>query len=199
SGDKVSFYSVWFIWVGLYAFYFFRRPAAAAHVAFVALVYAAVLAHTGANSPFARWLTTVTTLVVAGVLIETLVRRARHEANAAAANATRMAKIAQVAHELAGVSDSAAARPALCAAAAQVTRAEGVALWEPTSDGSALMLTASSGSIPDQRAIPFAGPPAGAPQAFTTGKAASTQSRSDEGSPSACLWQPVVRHHASIS
>src|SRR5438552_2232418 len=35
SGDKVSFYSVWFIWVGLYAFYFFRRPAAAAHVAFV--------------------------------------------------------------------------------------------------------------------------------------------------------------------
>lgn len=28
SGEAVSFYSVWFIWVGLYAFYFFGRPAA---------------------------------------------------------------------------------------------------------------------------------------------------------------------------
>src|SRR5438270_12927532 len=36
SGDPVSFYSLWFIWVGLYAFYFFTRAAAAAHVALIA-------------------------------------------------------------------------------------------------------------------------------------------------------------------
>src|SRR5436305_5139685 len=34
SGDNASFYSVWFLWIGLYAFYFFSRVAAAAHVAF---------------------------------------------------------------------------------------------------------------------------------------------------------------------
>ena len=128
----------------------------AAHVGFVAAIYALTLAHTGASSPFARWLTTVTTLVVTGMLIETLLRRARHEASVAAANATRMTTVAEVAHELAGISDTGAARPALCAAAAKVTRAVGVALWEPTPDGSALQLTGSDGLTPDQRVIPFA-------------------------------------------
>jgi diguanylate cyclase (GGDEF)-like protein len=199
SGDRASFYSVWFIWVGLYAFYFFTRAAATVHVGFVAMVYALTLAHTGATSPFARWLTTVTTLVVAGMLIETLLRRARHEASAAAANATRMGTVAEVAHELAAVSDTAAARPALCAAAAKVTRAAGVGLWEPTQDGSALQLTASFGWTPGQRVIAFAGPPAGAPQAFTTGKVSSDVGALTGDQPSACLWQPILRDHASIA
>ena len=196
SGDRASFYSVWFIWVGLYAFYFFTRAAVAAHVGFVAAIYALTLAHTGASSPFARWLTTVTTLVVTGMLIETLLRRARHEASVAAANATRMTTVAEVAHELAGISDTGAARPALCAAAAKVTRAVGVALWEPTPDGSALQLTGSDGLTPDQRVIPFAGPRAGAPQAFTTGKAVRALT---DGSSGACLWQPILRDRASIA
>jgi diguanylate cyclase (GGDEF)-like protein len=199
SGDRASFYSVWFIWVGLYAFYFFPRRAAIGHVGFVAVIYAATLAHTGASSPYARWLTTVTTLTVAGLLIDALVRRARHDASMAAANATRMTRVAEVAHQLAGVSDTATARPALCAATAQVTRADGVALWEPTPDGSALTLTASSGWAPTDCLIPFAGPPAGGPQAFTTGKATSTLDRGDGVCPGACLWHPVVRESASVA
>lgn len=76
SGEAVSFYSAWFIWIGLYTFYFFGRRAAACHVTLVAALYAATLAHDPPSSPIARWLTTVATLIVAGVFIATLVRHA---------------------------------------------------------------------------------------------------------------------------
>ena len=66
SGEAASFYSVWFIWIGLYVFYFFSRSAAAVHMAFVAGLYAATLAHRTPTSAVARWLTTVATLIVAG-------------------------------------------------------------------------------------------------------------------------------------
>jgi diguanylate cyclase (GGDEF)-like protein len=210
SHDPVSFYSVWFIWVGLYAFYFFGRVTAAGYVALVAGLYAFTLAHAPASSPVARWLTTVATLIVAGVFIDTLVRRAQRQASAASASAGRMALIATVAHELAGVSDSAGARPALCQAAAGVTHAERVALWEPSDDGSSLLLTASCGRAPARRAIPFVGPPAGAPQAFTSGRMAfardaktarrlSPEFAGPEDPPGVCLWQPIVRNQAPIA
>lgn len=77
SGEAVSFYAVWFIWVGLYAFYFFNRVTAAAYVGLSSILYAATLVNEPASSPVARWLTTVATLVVAGVFIDKLVRGAR--------------------------------------------------------------------------------------------------------------------------
>jgi len=209
SGDKVSFYSVWFIWVGVYSFYFFSRPAAVAQVALVAAVFGFTLLRTGASSPVARWLTTVTTLIVAGGLIDTLLRRARREAGAAAANAGRMAQIADLAHELAAVSDSAGARRALCEAAARLTHALGAALWEPSTEGGTLVLTAGSGWTPANAAIPRAGPPAGAERAFSTGKVIvirggaaepSSQEQAGDESPSgASLWQPILRDRRSIA
>ena len=210
SGEPVSFYSVWFIWVGLYAFYFFGRAAAAAHVALVSLLYGVTLANAPETSPVARWLTTVATLIVAGVFIDTLVRRARRDAGAAAASERRMARVASVAHELAGLSESDSARPAVCSAAARVTNAEGAALWEPAADGAGLLLTAYAGLEPTRRAIPFAGPPAGAPQAFTSGApvvdraSAATRRLALEfsgldGGPIACLWQPIVRENAPVA
>jgi diguanylate cyclase (GGDEF)-like protein len=210
SGEPVSFYSVWFIWVGLYAFYFCGRAAAAGHVTLVSVLYAVTLAETPATSPVARWLTAVATLVVAGVFIDTLVRRARHEAATAAASARRMARVAGLAHELAGLSESASARPAVCSAAARVTNAGGAALWEPGADGAGLLLTAYAGLTPTRRAIPFAGPPAGAPQAFTSGQTVSdpapTTTRHlapefaglDDG-PGTCLWQPILRDKAPVA
>jgi diguanylate cyclase (GGDEF)-like protein len=201
SGEPVSFYAGWYIWVGLYAFYFFSRAAAAAHVGLTALLYAGTLVNEPASSPLARWLTTVATLIVAGVFIDTLVRRARGQAHMAAASAARMESVAEVAHELAGLSESRAARAALCRAAAGVTDADRTVLWEPTEDGIALRVGASSGPEPAQREIPFVGPPAGAPQAFTTGmtiydggrSAAVTLARefAEDMTPGACLWQPI--------
>src|SRR5688572_29183570 len=64
SGEAVSFYAAWYVWIGLYAFYFFGRAAAASHVLFAAALYAGTLALEPATSPVARWLTTVATLVV---------------------------------------------------------------------------------------------------------------------------------------
>jgi hypothetical protein len=134
SEEAASFYSVWFIWIGLYAFYFFSRPAAAAHMTFVAGLYAITLANRTPTSAVARWLTTVATLTVAGVLIDALVRRSRHQASAAAGSAESMALITELAHELSAVSDSAAARQALCAGALRVTQATHGVLWEPGAD-----------------------------------------------------------------
>lgn len=189
SGDSVSFYSVWFIWVGLFAFYFFSRPAAAAHVAFVALLYALTLVRDTPSSPVARWLTTVATLVVAGVLIDTLVRRSRLQASSAAASAQSMGRVIAVAHELAGLSDSAAARPALCEAAARVTQATTAVLWEPSPGGTSLVASAAAGDEPARREIPFTGPPDGAPQAFTAAKTVSHRAR---------LFKPILREERPI-
>jgi diguanylate cyclase (GGDEF)-like protein len=208
SGDPVSFYWVWFLWVGLYAFYFFSRPVAAAYVALVSGMYAWVLLHGHANTGVARWLTIVTTLIVAGVFIDMLVRRARREATAAATSAELMARVAELAHELAGVSQSAAARPALCRAAARVTSADGIALWEPIADGSGLVHTGGAGREPSEHSLAFTGPRAGIPQAFTTGTVASSlhtpdaacsEFDSSETAPGACLWQPIVREHRTVA
>ena len=209
SGEAVSFYAGWFIWVGLYAFYFFSRPGAAAHVGLAALLYAATLVNAPASSPVARWLTTVATLIVAGVFIDKLVRRARAQAEMAAASAARMRSVAEVAHELAALSETRAARAALCRAAAGVTGADRTALWEPGDDGIGLRLSAGSGATPVEREIAFGGPPAGAPQAFTTGAPVDDGPRSSTASlarefpgdlaPAASLWQPILSDGVPIA
>src|SRR4051794_28284025 len=170
SGENTSFYSVWFLWIGLYAFYFFSRPAAAAHVAFAAGLFAITLIVHTPQSAFARWLTTVATLVIAGLFIDTLVRRARAQAKIADENAQLVGTVADVAHELARVPDSDGARYALCAAAARLARADSVALWDPAAGGSSLELPAPSGPRPAKKSLPFVSAPGGAVRAFPAGE-----------------------------
>src|SRR3954451_22417750 len=206
SGDANSFYSVWFLWIGLYAFYFFRRPAAAAHVALVASLYALTwIVHTP-GSPVAHWLTTVATVVIAGLFIDTLVRRARMQARYAAESAQLVATVAEVAHELARVSDSEGARNGLCAAAARLARADTVALWEPGTTGASLELTGVAGPRPSQRSLPFVAAPGGAVQAFTNGQ--TVHDAEDVGvpeytgepqPPQGALWQPVTRDSVPVA
>ena len=76
SGGTSSTYVMFYVLVALYASYFFTRGQAAAQVAFVGLAYAGVLlAHNAGDAVFARWLTTIGTLLVAGSLIRTLKER----------------------------------------------------------------------------------------------------------------------------
>lgn len=210
SGEAVSFYSVWFIWVGLYAFYFFGRAAAATHVGFVALVYALTLIDEPGSSPLPRWLTTVATLVVAGVFIDTLVSRARGQAERAEESAQSMAAVARIAHDLTRHSGSAAARSALCDSVADATGARSAVLWEPAPDGTGLACTAYAGSRPVQRALPFVGPVAGASRAFASGeavaasdaaaiRAAALELMGSESLPGSCLWQPVMRDSVAVA
>ena len=206
SHDPLSFYAVWYIWIGLYAFYFFSRLAAAAHVAFAMALYAATLIDHPVESGLARWLTTVATLVVAGEFIDTLVRRARSQAAAAQESAAAIATVATAAHELARVSDSAGARNAVCLVSARLTHADTVAVWEPAPGGASLELTGSSGSAPSQASLPFVSTPAGAVRAFTSAEVVA--GTVEEGVPEfagakrpprACLWQPVRRDGVPIA
>jgi diguanylate cyclase (GGDEF)-like protein len=206
SGDPVSFYSVWFVWIGIYAFYFFNRWAAALHVAFAAALYAITLMAHPAGTPVARWLTTVATLVIAGAFIDTLVRRARLQAKNAADSAELVTTVADVAHDLARVSDSEGARQSLCAAAARLARADTVALWEPGATGASLELTGVSGPRPSQKSLPFVAAPAGAVQAFTSGERVVDapelgvpEYTGDPRPPLASLWQPVIRDSVPVA
>jgi diguanylate cyclase (GGDEF)-like protein len=148
SGETASFYSVWFIWVGLFASCFFSRAAAAGHMILVAILYAATLVNDPPSSPVARWLTTVSTLVVAGIFIGTLVRRTRRQADAAATSARTMARVTELAHELAALSDGPAARRSLCDGALRVTLAHDSVLWEPTGAENQLRASATAGRSP---------------------------------------------------
>lgn len=206
SGDDNSFYSAWFLWVGLYAFYFFSRRAAALHVAFVATLYAITLVVHTPGSPVARWLTTVTTLVIAGVFIDALVRRAQEQARNARESAKLVTIVADVAHELARVSDSEGARHALCAAAARLARADTVVLWEPSTTGASLELTGVSGPRPSQRSLPFVAAPGGAVLAFTGAELVRESSDSgvpeytgEPDPPRGMLWQPVMRDAVPVA
>jgi diguanylate cyclase (GGDEF)-like protein len=201
SGEATSFYSVWFIWVGLYAFYFFGRPGAAAHVAFVAILYAATLLHQPPSSPVARWLTTIATLIVAGVFIDTLVRHARRQANVAATSARSMTRVVEVAHELAGLSDGAEARLALCEGAVQVTQASSAGLWEPSEDGAGLLRTATTDSALIRDAVSLAGSHSPMIESFTAGTPVWSQSETGgpvEGPAAVRLWQPIVRDQETV-
>jgi diguanylate cyclase (GGDEF)-like protein len=206
SGEVNSFYSVWFLWIGLYAFYFFGRPAAAAHVALVAALYAVTLIVHTPGSPVARWLTTVATLVIAGLFIDTLVRRARLQARYAAESAELVTTVAEVAHELARLSDSEGARNALCAEAARLSRADTVALWEPGTTGASLDLTGVAGPRPSQRSLPFVAAPGGAVQAFTNGQMVRDaedvgvpEYTGEPNPPQGTLWQPVTRDAVPVA
>jgi diguanylate cyclase (GGDEF)-like protein len=201
SGEPVSFYAVWYIWVGLYAFYFCSRTAAAAHVGFVAVLYGATLFNNVPSSPVARWLTTVATLIVAGMFIDTLVSRARVQAADASANVRSMAQVTELAHELAGISDAAGARRALCAGVVLVTSADHVVFWEPGGVGSDLAPTADSKHAADRVDL-SSGPATGARRAFISGEPVSNVLTADgevsvlpdeavAEPPTERLWYPV--------
>ncbi len=76
SGGITSTYVMFYVLVALYACYFFSRTWAGIHIAFAGLAYGTVILASGAgDAPFARWLTTIGTLMVAGSLIRMLKER----------------------------------------------------------------------------------------------------------------------------
>jgi diguanylate cyclase (GGDEF)-like protein len=88
SGDPTSAFTMLYVWIALYAFYFFGLPQAFVQVGCVGLAYGLVLHfQESIEVPTARWLITVGTVLAAGILIavlknrvETLVERLSHSA-----------------------------------------------------------------------------------------------------------------------
>ncbi len=164
-----NFYAIWYVWVGLFAFFFFGRLWGFIHTAIVAVAYAIVLTQVPPATAPARWVLTISTLIVSGLLVDFLLRRARRAAAEAESRARNLTAVDEVAHDLARATDTAAARPAICDAVRGVAEASGVSLWQPAPDGTGLVCTASTGNELDGTVVPFVGPASGAVRVFTSG------------------------------
>src|SRR3954465_2333694 len=72
DGDPDSAYALLYVWIGLEAFYFLPRWHAALELAVAAGAYAGVLAVMAHGVPMQRWLLTIGTALVAGLLVHQL-------------------------------------------------------------------------------------------------------------------------------
>lgn len=69
--------SVFYIWVALYAYNFFARPTATAHIAWIAVSYGAVLWVQHLEGGAAQWILVVGTAVASGLVVAALVEEVR--------------------------------------------------------------------------------------------------------------------------
>jgi PAS domain S-box-containing protein len=82
-----TLYPLLYTWTALYAFYFFGLGLALAHIAYIGLAYAVVLAIQDPTSPAIRWLLAVGTPLIAGLLISRMLDRLRNQQLEAAESA----------------------------------------------------------------------------------------------------------------
>jgi diguanylate cyclase (GGDEF)-like protein len=101
SHDPSGFYTLLYVWIGLFAVFFFRRGIALIYLVAIGVAYAILLVVDDANAALARWVTTIGTIALAAFLIDALVRRVRRIAvestSIARERAELMATLAEVA------------------------------------------------------------------------------------------------------
>jgi diguanylate cyclase (GGDEF)-like protein len=207
SGEGVSYYGVWYLWAALVGFSFFSRRQATVHVAVVGIAYAVVLAVKPEPVAQARWVTTIASLLIAGVFIDALVRRVRRQREQAAHDAENLATVVDAMHRIFQEPTAEATRTDLCKTVSRVARADSVALWEPSADGSALVSTASAGIGVGVHELSLSGLTRGAVRAYSTGEpnfarlAAQGSELDPDGPEGACcaLWQPVLRDQVTVA
>jgi diguanylate cyclase (GGDEF)-like protein len=105
SHDPSGFYSVFYVWIGIYVVFFFRRPIALLYLAAVGAAYAILLAVEDQNAALARWVTTIGTILLAAFLIDSLFRRVRRMASESAAIARERAELMATLAEVARTDD----------------------------------------------------------------------------------------------
>jgi diguanylate cyclase (GGDEF)-like protein len=208
SGNGISYYGIWYLWAALFGFSFFRRSQATFHVAVVGVAYAVVLAVRHEPIAQARWVTTIASLLIAGVFIDALVRRVRRQRQQAADDAGNLAAVVDAMHRIFQQPAADATRLDLCSTASRVARADSAALWEPRENDTALAPAAVAGEKVIADEIPLSGPLTGAAQAYVTGQP-SFACLSDEqgleldtgerGRVRCALWQPVLRDQSAVA
>ena len=190
SNDAGSFYSMWYVWVGLFAFFALDRRAALAQLGVTAIAYGWVLTeipHVG--SPVVRWLMTVGTIAIGGVLVDILMGRVRARERAARSRAHLLEVVAATAHELARQTTSEAAGGVICRAAVEAVGASSASLWQPTSDGRGLAKTATTPAGEIGQVVSFLGAHSEEAEAFISG-----EQRLAEGA----LFEPLVLDQVTV-
>jgi diguanylate cyclase (GGDEF)-like protein len=199
--DPSGYYTFWYLWIGVYAFFFFGRRWGTVHVALVGAAYAWVLTQDSGSTPVPRWLVTVGSILVAGLLVDALAARLRRESTAAARRASNLEAVSEVARQLATQSDSRAVGWAICSAALSTAQASAAVLWRPSPAGDALQATAAAGADVEGVSISFLMPASGAIQVFTSAEnrfeplrpGHSAQELAPRFEAGAALWEPVLK------
>jgi diguanylate cyclase (GGDEF)-like protein len=208
SMEPSGYYAFFYVWVGLYAFFFFGRFWGLVQMAILGGSYAWVLTQVPQSTGLSRWLMLVGTITVSGFLVDALARRVRQRAAEADGRARALAAVDVVAHELARRTTPEAAGPAICEATLKVAEADGASLWEPTTDGGGLEVTASTDPGMIGVGVRFLGETSGAIRAFTSreqffvpeakGDAAVNQALVERFGVHSILFQPVLRDDVPI-
>ena len=208
SHEPNSYYSFFYLWVALYAFYFFGRFWGLAQMAGIGVTYGWVLYAIDAETPGSRWLMVILTLTFAGLLLDALAQRLREREAEAVSRARALAAIDSVAHELALRTTGESAAPAICDAATKVAVASGASLWQPTADGSGLEATAATDPTLVGEVVMLTGQPSGAIRAFNTRKPffvadAATETDIDtelanKMGVASILFQPIMREKSPL-
>jgi diguanylate cyclase (GGDEF)-like protein len=208
SGEPSGFYTFFYIWIGLYAFFFFGRLWGALHMVAVGLAFAWVETQVDLTSPVGRWLMAIGTIAIGGVLINVLSRRLQRSATEATKRARALTAVGNVAHELARSTTPEAAADTICDAAIHAAHAAGGSLWLPTSDGSGLRAGAATDPGLAGKQVMFVGAPSGVIRAFTSrepffaaevlGNPDVDQVIAEEVGATSALFQPVVRDGVPI-
>jgi diguanylate cyclase (GGDEF)-like protein len=209
SGQGVSYYGIWYLWAALFGFSFFRRSQATLHVAVVGVAYAVVLAVRHEPIAQARWVTTIASLLIAGVFLDALVRRVRRQRQHAADDAENLAAVVDAMHRIFQQPSTDATRLDLCSTASRVARADSAALWEPHANDTALVPAAVAGEKIIADELPLTDRRAGAAQAYVTGQPSFARLLDEHGSEfdpggergrvRCALWQPVMRDRATVA
>jgi diguanylate cyclase (GGDEF)-like protein len=208
SGQGVSYYGIWYLWAALFGFSFFRRSYATLHVAVVGVAYAVILAVRHEPITQARWVTTIASLLIAGVFIDALVRRVRRQRQQAADDAGNLAAVVDAMHRIFQHPAADATRLDLCRTASRVARADSAALWEPRANDTALVAAAVAGEKVVADELPLDVPVAGAAHAFVTGQPSFACLADQHGleldprerrQVRCALWQPVLRDRVTVA
>jgi diguanylate cyclase (GGDEF)-like protein len=204
--DPSGYYTFWYLWVGVYAFFFFGLRWGALHLAAVGVTYGWILTELSDSTPVTRWIVTLGSIAVAGFLVDTLAGRLRSETANAARRAANLEAVGEVARQLATQSDPRAVGYAVCTSAIEATHADAVVLWRPSPTGTELVATAAAGVELEDARLPFVTAASGAIRSFTT---AAARFGSMEGGDHAqelppgftagsALWQPVLKDDVAV-
>ncbi|CAN5545331.1 hypothetical protein BH10ACT11_BH10ACT11_01080 [soil metagenome] len=191
SNDAGSFYSLWYVWVGLYTFFFFGRRWGLIQLSFVAASFGWVLLVLPPSSSVVRWMMTVATISIAGALFETLTRRVRTREAAAQSKARSLEIVSGAAHELARQQTSESVVASIARAVIGAGGARKATVWLPSSDGRGLAATSSVSSVTKSEFVPFVATGSLIVETFVSGRRQRSVA-GENGATSTCLFEPMI-------